>query len=83
MDRSLLDCGPDGGEEACPTLVYGSYAKGDLSAEGSEHHESYEDALDAVTKIVTVGKIARFLVPATASQEQSETFNKLGPVQRI
>ena len=60
-----------------------SYAEDGLSAEGSEHYESYDEAFDAITKIVAAGKIARFLAPTTASPEQLDSFNKLGPVQHI
>jgi hypothetical protein len=60
-----------------------SYAADGLSAEGSENYESYNDAFDAVKKIVADGKIARFLAPTTASREELESFHKLGSVQRI
>ena len=60
-----------------------SYDADGLSAQGSDHYENYGEAFDAVKKIVAAGKIARFLAPATASQEQLEAFHKLGSIQRI
>ncbi len=60
-----------------------SYAADGLAAEEWAHHKSYEEAIVAVTQIVAAGKIARLLAPITASSAQLESFQRLGPVQRI
>lgn len=60
-----------------------SYAEDGISAEGSEEHESYEAAFAAVRAIREVGKTVRFMAPVGATEEQIDSFRRLGMVQRI
>jgi hypothetical protein len=59
------------------------YLEDGLSAEGSEEHESYEAAFDAVKAIRQAGKSARVMAPVGATKEQMASFDELGMVQRI
>jgi hypothetical protein len=60
-----------------------NYAEDGMSAQGSEEHETYEAAFDAVKTIREAGKTARFMAPAEATHEQIKSFEELGMVQRI
>jgi hypothetical protein len=60
-----------------------SYAEDGLSAEGSEEHETFEAALNAVKAIREAGKMARFMTPAGATRDQIDSFTTLGVVERI
>jgi hypothetical protein len=60
-----------------------SYAEDGISAEGSEEHETYEAALAAVRATLEAGKTVRFMAPVGATEEQVDSFQRLGMVQRI
>jgi hypothetical protein len=60
-----------------------SYAEDGLSAKGTEEHETYEAAFDAVKAIREAGKTVRFMAPVGATREQIDSFTRLGLVQRI
>jgi hypothetical protein len=60
-----------------------SYAEDGLSAEGSEEHQTYEAALNAVKAICEAGKTARFMAPVGATRDQIDSFTMLGLVHRI
>jgi hypothetical protein len=71
-------------ESSMPGIWYvESYAEDGISAEGSEEHETYEAAFASVKAIRETGKTARFMAPVGATEEQIDSFRKLGMVQRI